>query len=152
MLSCLLEEGQSSVNLSINLFFARIMSNDSNLRRPNHREKKHLRVCQWKHPFSCRVFLFLLAAFDACSPEFTGESYMSTNKPTKHVHLSLGVSRTCLILKWHVHPGRAELYMSFFYDRLCQRVKQSERHDPMFMVSFSMITFDMVTFCIDMFM
>ena len=99
MLSCLLEEGQSSMNLSINFLFARIMSNDSNLGRPTHREKKLLRVCQWKHPFSCRVFLFLLAVFDACSPEFTGESYMSTNRPTKHVHLSLGVSRTCLIFE-----------------------------------------------------
>ena len=80
MLSRLLEEGQSSMNLSIN-FFARIMSNDSNLRRPNHREKKRLRVRQWKHPFSCRVFLFMLAVVDACSPEFTGESYMF-NKQT----------------------------------------------------------------------
>ena len=57
------------------------MSNDSNLRRPNHREKKHLRALQWKHPFSCRVFLFMLAVVDACSREFTGESYMF-NKQT----------------------------------------------------------------------
>ena len=75
----------------------------------------------------------------------------STNKPTQHVHLSLGVSRTCLFLKWHVHPGRVELHMSFFNDRLYQRVKHSERHDLTFMDSFAMITFDIVTSRIDMF-
>ena len=75
----------------------------------------------------------------------------STNKPTQHVHLSLGVSRTCFFLKWHVHPGRVELHMSFFCDRVYQRVKYSERHDLTFMDSFAMITFDIVTSRIDMF-
>ena len=73
MLSRLLEESQGIMNPGIDV--ACIMSNDSNVRRPNHRVKKHLRERQWKHPMSCRV-VFMLADVDACSPEFTGESYM----------------------------------------------------------------------------
>ena len=76
MLSCLLEEGQISMNLSINFFFARIMSNDSNLGRPNHREKN---IC----------------VFVSGNIHFHAESFFSCWQSLMHVHLSLQVSRTC---------------------------------------------------------
>ena len=93
----------------------------------------------------------MLAVVDACSPDFTGESYMFNKQTNPTCSPQFRGESYMFILKWHVHPGRVELHMSFFYDRLYQRVKHSERHDLTFMDSFAMITFDIVTSWIHMF-
>ena len=67
----------------------------------------------------------MLADVDACSPEFTGESYMFNKQTNSTCSPQFrGELYMFNFLKWHVQPGRVELHMSFFYDRLSQRVKR----------------------------
>ena len=73
MLPRLLEESQ--VFLSRSISFCMSMSNDSILQSESHR-KICLHLRQWKQPVSCRFSLSMLESLEACSPEFTGESYM----------------------------------------------------------------------------